>query len=80
MTESDMPLDPEAPDQELAALLKSARPVPSAGFRGALRRRLAARDPGYGPRPPALCLVVAGYLSVGALLIGLGALAAVGVL
>jgi hypothetical protein len=56
------------------------RPLPAAGFRGALGRRLAALDPGYGPRPERLRLIVCGYLGAGALLLGLGALQATGAL
>jgi len=40
--------------QELAELLDRERPVPPASFRGHVARRLAAADPGYGPRPPHL--------------------------
>jgi hypothetical protein len=67
-------------EQELATRLGRERPVPRAGFRGALRRRLAEHDPGYGPRPHRLRLMVAGYTGVGACLIGAGALVATGVL
>ena len=80
---SNEPIDPseaDAQDGELVTMLLSARSVPSAGFRGALRRRLAARDPGYGPRPPRLHLMTAAFVSAGAFLIGLGALAATGIL
>ena len=45
------------------------RPVPSASFRGALWRYLADRDPGHGPRPERLRVLVAAYLLVGLLLI-----------
>lgn len=73
--EPEAPLDGPAED-ELADHLIVARPVPSAGFRGALWQHLALRDPGYGPRPERLRLIVACYLAVGLLLIGLGALLA----
>jgi hypothetical protein len=66
-------LDPA--DPHLAMHLTLARPVPRAGFRGRLGRHLAGRDPGYGPRPERLRLMVAGYLGTGGLLIvlvGLG--------
>jgi hypothetical protein len=75
------------PDEELTAAecelidrLSAERPIPAAGFRGALGRYLAARDPGYGPRPEQLRLIVTGYLLAAVLLIALGALVAVGVL
>jgi hypothetical protein len=68
------PVDLDPPDQDLADRLRIARPVPGAGFRGALSRRLAEQDPGYGPRPERLKLMVAGYLGAGGLLIALAAL------
>jgi hypothetical protein len=71
-------LGPE--EQDLGSQLAEQRPVPSASFRGALGRRLSRRDPGYGPRPETLRLVVAGYAGAGALVIGLGTLVATGVL
>jgi hypothetical protein len=61
-------------EQNLAAALRIARPVPGAGFRGALGRHLAEHDFGYGPRPERLRLMVAGYLGAGGLLIALAAL------
>jgi hypothetical protein len=67
------PAELEPPDQDLADRLMIARPVPGAAFRGALSRRLAERDPGYGPRPERLRLMVAGYLGAGGLLIALAA-------
>lgn len=72
MTEE--PVDLGAPDKDLADRLGIGRPVPGAAFRGALGRRLAERDPGYGPRPERLRLMVAGYLGAGGLLIALAAL------
>ena len=71
-------LGPE--EQELGSQLAEQRPIPSASFRGALGRHLSRRDPGYGPRPERLRMIVAGYAGAGALLIGLGALVATGVL
>ena len=59
------------PEQELADGLTLARPVPAAGFRGSLGRYLAEHDPGYGPRPERLRLIVAGYLGAGGVLIAL---------
>ena len=72
MTDESAGLEPA--EQDLADRLALARPVPSAGFRGRLGRRLADRDPGYGPRPERLRLMVAGYLGAGGLLIALAAL------
>jgi hypothetical protein len=60
-------------EQNLAAALRIARPVPGAGFRGALGRHLAENDLGYGPRPERLRLIVTGYLGAGGLLIALAA-------
>jgi hypothetical protein len=73
--------DETAPEQAaIADQLNRERPVPNAGFRGALGRHLAAADPGYGPRPAGLRPIVACYLGGGATLIALGALTAVGAL
>jgi hypothetical protein len=68
----------DSAEQRLGEQLAAQRPPPAAGFRGALRRRLVAEDPGYGPRPPRLRLTVGGWLAGGALLIALGALQATG--
>lgn len=73
--------EPPLPDQDpseldLAERLSTARPLPSAGFRGTLWQHLAPLDPGFGPRPARLRLIVAGYLALGLLLIALGALVA----
>lgn len=65
-------------ERELADRLTAERPLPTAGFRGTLARYLAARDPGYAPRPARLRAMVACYLLLGAVLIALGALLAVG--
>jgi hypothetical protein len=65
-------------ERELADRLAGERPIPAAGFRGALGRRLDEHDPGYGPRPVRLRPVVAGYLCGGSLLLVLGALSATG--
>ncbi len=67
-------------EQRLGEELAAQRPVPPAGFRGTLRRRLGAGDPGYGPRPEHLRLIVAASLASGTVLIGLGALQATGAL
>ena len=76
--ETDTELAPG--ERELADRLISQRPAPAAGFRGALGRYLAARDPGYGPRPERLRLLAVSYLAAGSLLIGVGTLIAVGAL
>jgi hypothetical protein len=73
---TDDPANPialDSPERELADRLRIARPVPGAEFRGALGRRLGERDPGYGPRPERLRLLVAGYIGAGGLLIALAA-------
>jgi hypothetical protein len=67
-------------DRAFAEQLDTRRPVPAAGFRGALGRHLAARDPGYGARPERLRRTVSAYLGAGALLLATGALYATGVL
>ncbi len=68
----------EPADEQLGAELAAERPVPAAGFRGELRRRLTAQDPGYGPRPPRLRVAVATLIAAGLLLIAIGALVALG--
>lgn len=69
-----------AEDEALAAQLAATRPVPAAGFRGALGRDLAAHDPGYGPRPEGLPGRVAAFLAAGGILLALGTLQATGAL
>jgi hypothetical protein len=64
----------------MAERLRSERAVPSAGFRGALGRHLAANDPGYGPRPARLRITVAAYVASGAALIVVAALGVTGAL
>ncbi|MGZ6616607.1 MAG: hypothetical protein ACXVFQ_19555 [Solirubrobacteraceae bacterium] len=68
------PSEPDPADQDTADSLRIARPVPAAAFRGRLRRQLSDRDPGFGPRPERLRLIVAGYVVAGGLLIALAAL------
>lgn len=63
-------------ENELATRLEAERPVPAARFRGALGRRLAERDPGYGPRPERLLVLVALYTLAGLLLLLAGVLIA----
>jgi hypothetical protein len=72
--EPSLPTEFEPSERQLAERLRVARPVPPAGFRGTLGRHLAEQDPGYGPRPEHLRLIVAGYLGAGGLLIALAAL------
>jgi hypothetical protein len=79
-----MPTEPEngltaGPEERFVAdRLREERPVPRPTFRGALGRHLASRDPGYGPRPERLRLIVGAYLATGAVLLALGALLGVG--
>jgi hypothetical protein len=77
---SPVPEDISSDDQDLAERLEGQRSVPSAGFRGALGRHLAAQDPHYGSRPEWLRLIVLAYLTAGLLLLLLGALSATGAL
>jgi hypothetical protein len=67
-------------ERELADRLSRQRPVPAGAFRGALDRHLAERNPGYGPRPERLRLLISAYLGGGSLLLVLGALSCVGAL
>lgn len=74
---SDEPYSPDEFDEvdpQLSDRLRTARPVPPAGFRGRLGRHLDQQDPGYSSRPARLRLIVAGYLGAGGLLIALVAL------
>jgi hypothetical protein len=64
----------------LESRLVAQRPVPRAGFRGALGRRVAVEDSGLGPRPPHLRARVAVYLAAGGAVGGAGVLIALGVL
>ena len=80
MSDTDADLDLPPPERQLGQRLTAERPVPAAGFRGTLGRRLAALDPGHGPRPARLRLLPAAYLIGGATLIGLGAAQATGLL
>lgn len=68
------PPDQEFDEPELADQLGMARPIPAVGFRGRLHRHLAGQDPGYGPRPERLRLLVACYIGAGGVLIALAAL------
>jgi len=70
---------PEMPEdlERLGELLHDERPLPAAGFRGDLRRRLMARRPGR-PRPARLRVLVAAYAGAGAFLLALAAISAAG--
>jgi hypothetical protein len=71
-------LDPD--ERWVDERLTRERPIPPAAFRGALGRRLAADDPGYGPRPQRLWVMVTAYAATAALLMVLGLLQATGAL
>ncbi len=68
--------DPE--DAEVVELLDGTKPVPARDFRGALARRLANEDPGWGPRPQHLWPQSLALVIVGVLLLLIGALISVG--
>lgn len=76
--ETGFPSEPDPAERDLARRLQQSRPIPTAGFRGALGRRLAERDPGYGPRPRWLVPVASSCFSGGLVLIVLSALSATG--
>jgi hypothetical protein len=73
-------VEPDGADHELAGRLADSRPFPAPDFRGSLRRRLVAADPGYGPRPDRLRARVLTLLAVGALLLVIGFLQSIGAL
>lgn len=77
MTEEHEPQLTEG-DRQLSEQLASERPFPAAAFRGSLGRWLSQRDPGYGPRPERLRLLVAGLVCLGVVLAAAGALVALG--
>jgi hypothetical protein len=72
-------LEPGAPEEliRLAERLEHERPVPSAAFRGALRRRLLAAGTSRS-RPARLRLLITGYASAGSALLLFGAASAAG--
>lgn len=76
MTEPETELSTQ--ENEIAERLDRERPVPAAGFRGALARYLVVRDPGFGPRPARLPAMVCAFLGTGGVLIALAALQATG--
>jgi len=73
-------LEPGTPPEliRLAERLERERPVPSAGFRGELRRRLIAGQSSHS-RPARLRLLIAGYAGSGSLLLLAGAASAAGI-
>lgn len=75
MSEEHDPTIEEA-DPRLSAQLAEQRPLPGAAFRGALGRLLGEQDPGYGPRPERLRLLVTALVCSGAVLVFAGALVA----
>jgi hypothetical protein len=73
-------LEPDTPEAliRLAERLARERPVPAAGFRGDLRRRLLAGALTRS-RPARLRLLIAGYASAGSALLLIGAASAAGI-
>ncbi|MDA8067318.1 MAG: hypothetical protein M0T77_01700 [Actinomycetota bacterium] len=76
MPDSEDNLTPE--DLMVATALSTHRPAPAPAFRGALTRRLAALDPGYGHRPARLRTHAALLCLAGAILLLLGLLVGTG--
>jgi hypothetical protein len=72
-------LEADAPDEivGLARRLEDRRPVPSAVFRGELRRHLLRLESSRA-RPARLRASIAGYAAAGAMLLLAGALSAAG--
>jgi hypothetical protein len=72
-------LEAGAPDDliRLAERLDRERPVPSAAFRGSLRRRLLAGGAAHA-RPARLRLLITGYAGAGCALLIVGAVSAAG--
>jgi hypothetical protein len=73
-------LEPDAPAEliRLAERLDRERPVPTAAFRGDLRRRLLAGGAAHR-RPARLRLLISGYATAGMLLLLVGAASVAGV-
>ena len=63
---------------ELAERLDRERPVPSAAFRGDLRRRLVAGSGAAHSRPARLRILIAGYATAGSVLLLAGAASVAG--
>lgn len=74
----DLGQEPDAVEPELADTLTRERPVPAPRFRGALGRYLTIQDPGYGPRPERLRMIVAAWVLAGVVLIAIGLMQASG--
>lgn len=74
----DLGFDLTAQENAVGEQLAADRPVPGAGFRGALGRLLLADDPRYVRRPPRLRLISAGCLAASLVLLACGALQATG--
>ncbi len=72
-------LEPGAPPElvELAQRLERERPVPSAAFRGDLRRRLLTGGAAHA-RPARLRVLIAGYAGAGTALLLVAAASALG--
>lgn len=72
-------LEPGASEEliHMAERLERERPVPSAGFRGDLRRRLISGDASRS-RPARLRARIAGYAGAGSFLLLVGAASAAG--
>ncbi|MDQ3630149.1 MAG: hypothetical protein M3417_02490 [Actinomycetota bacterium] len=73
-------LEPGAPEELilLAERLDRERPVPTAGFRGSLRRHLLAGR-SLHTRPARLRLLITGYASAGSALLLIGAASVAGI-
>jgi hypothetical protein len=76
MVEPEDTLSPE--DLTFAASLDARRPSPTLTFRGALGRRIARQDPGYGHRPERLWLRAGLSAGAGVLFVVLGLLVGTG--
>jgi hypothetical protein len=66
-------------NEEIAERLRAERPVPSAAFRGELRRRVLLADRRRPVRPRRLRLLVTAYAGSGALLLAIAAIGLAGV-
>lgn len=63
----------------IAQRLESERPVPSAAFRGELRRRLISEEQERQGEPPRLLLLIAAYAGSGAVLLLIAVIGLAGV-
>jgi hypothetical protein len=74
-------LEPDVSEEliRLAERLERERSVPSAAFRGAVRRHLLLAGQASRPRPARLRLLIAGYAIAGCLLLLVGGASAAGV-